>query len=378
MSYFLLVGISALAITYLLVPSCRAIAIRFGFVAGVRDRDVHVVPIPYLGGVAIYAGLWAGYFVALAAPAPSFIDKLALSEFRNILLCCGLIFVVGLLDDAFDLPALAKFAAQVLTGTALASLGIRLYTVPTPGGGQWSLSEMESIAVSVFFVVAASNAFNFIDGLDGLAAGVAFAGGISLVIYSVPSLLYSSGLGASTPLVGVVIAGSCVGFYAHNSYPARIFMGDAGALTVGAALGAAAVVATQLTAASSPQAEGFFFGSTSRLGFFLWIMLPLAIVGIPLIDLLLAVARRLIRRESIFAPDKAHLHHLALRGRTHASASFLLTSWAFVISCGSAWIVVDPSVGKVVAVSTAGILVLVLSIYPTVISMARLMRAKAS
>lgn len=353
LAQYLLLFLVPLAVTTLTVPACRVLAISLGCVAKVRERDIHTEPVPYMGGIAMYIGLWATYLVASSLPAAQQLGSVSLSDTRNVLLASGIIFVFGIADDVFDLSAAMKLGAQLVTGGFLAFAGVSLILIPLPGGQLLAVDAVQSGLLTVLLIAVASNAVNFVDGLDGLAAGIVGAGASGLVIYSAVSLFDSrSGLGGSALILSLGLIGVCSGFYIHNAYPARIFMGDGGSLMLGTVLAAASILSVQLFPAFNANAEGVALGSISRVGVFLWIILPIAVLGLPLFDLTLAVIRRLRRGTSIFLADREHLHHVVLRrGDSHRAASISLTVWAGILSCGGAWIVVRPSVLHVAVVA---------------------------
>lgn len=358
MSSYLLIGLVAAAVTLLTAPGFRALAECMGIVAHVRERDIHVHPVPYLGGIPIYLGLWAGLLVAENVPLRD-LSTTGLDDARHVLAAAGIVFGYGLADDFWDLPALGKLGAQVATGGLLAAWEVRLFTLPLPGGYQLSISDAQSAIFTVLIVVLSSNAVNLVDGLDGLAAGVVFAGAGGLLIFTGLSQNRFTTFGGAT-LIAVLLMGVCLGFYVHNAPPAKMFMGDAGSLPSGVLLSSAAILAVQFapTTAAPPNTIGF----DSRLGIFLWLALPVCILGIPLLDLSLALIRRLASGQPLFKPDKRHLHHLLVgQGNSHAKASWILTCWSITVAWGAAWIVVAPSVLKLVAVFAVAFALLTLS-----------------
>jgi UDP-GlcNAc:undecaprenyl-phosphate/decaprenyl-phosphate GlcNAc-1-phosphate transferase len=348
---YLCAAFVACAATAVTVPSIRAIAMALDAVARVRDRDVHTAPIPYLGGVAIYAGLWAGYLTAHSVPGLGTSDQGGLSDVRDVLLVCGVICAFGIADDLWELNVLVKSGAQLVVGGLLALMHVQLWTVPLPGGSQLALDPNLSALLTVILVVVGANAINLIDGLDGLAAGVVAGSATGLFVFAYFGLGDLRGaFGNGAALLPVLILGACAGFYYHNAYPARIFMGDAGSMLLGTALVAATVLSLQLMPIFAAS-NGVALGLKSRVGVFVWIALPIAICGVPIFDLTLAVCRRLKNRASLFLPDKRHLHHvLVLGGHSHRSASLFLTAWSFTVAVGSAWIVVAPSLVRLISV----------------------------
>jgi UDP-GlcNAc:undecaprenyl-phosphate GlcNAc-1-phosphate transferase len=191
-----------------------------------------------------------------------------------------------------------------------------------------SLGRDLGIPVTILFTVLTINAMNFIDGLDGLAAGVAAIGGGAFFIFAF-HLAQEGFTDVTAPptLLAAALAGACAGFLPHNFWPARIFMGDSGSMVVGLALSAAA---TSATTSTDPQAFEDTFGS---LAVALPLLVPLAVLAVPFIDLLLAVVRRISKGRSPFAPDKQHLHHRLLElGHSHRRAVLLLYFWSALVA----------------------------------------------
>jgi UDP-GlcNAc:undecaprenyl-phosphate GlcNAc-1-phosphate transferase len=331
---YALVACVAAAGSFLLTPLARRIAIGWGAVARPRDRDVHAVATPRLGGVALLLGLAMALFVAARLPALS-------GAFSNgpempwVLVAGAVICIVGVLDDRYELDSLTKLAGQVLaTGIMVTLGGVQLVDIYLPWGdsGTVSLGRDLAIPVTILLTVLTINAVNFIDGLDGLAAGVtAIAAGAFFVFsYHLARVGYLD-VAAVPTLLTAALAGTCIGFLPHNFSPARIFMGDSGSMLVGLMLSAAATTATTST---DPQAFGSAFGS---LPLALPLLIPIAVLAVPFVDLLLALVRRMARGQSPFAPDKQHLHHRLLQfGHSHRRAVLLLYFWSALLAFGGA------------------------------------------
>ena len=243
MREYLLVMLVAAAVTFLTSGLCRRLAFRTGALAKVRDRDVHTIEMPYLGGLAMLVGVTAAILLAWQLP---FLGKQALvqQDSRAVLVAAAVICIVGVLDDMYDLPALPKFAGQVLAAGLAVALGVKMLWIPLPGQTV-SLDGAASIAITVFFIVLCSNAVNFVDGLDGLATGVVGIGALAFFAYSY-LLTVNEGLTRATTssLITVAIAGACIGFLPHNFFPARMFMGDSGAMLLGLLLATSTISLT--------------------------------------------------------------------------------------------------------------------------------------
>lgn len=324
-----LVGAVAAAGTFLCTPAARWLALAWGAVARPRDRDVHAVAIPRMGGVAMFAGLTLALYVAKRLPAlQNAFDSGP--EFVWIVVAAGIICLVGVLDDKFELDSLTKLAGQVFASAIMVTNGgVQLSEVYVPGS-TLSLGRDLAIPITIGLCVLTINAVNFIDGLDGLAAGVACIAASAFFVFSRKVTAIDIVHVTNAPnLLTACLAGACLGFLPHNFYPAKIFMGDSGSMLIGLMLSAAATTATT---SLDPQA---FEGALGPVPLALPIVLPLAVLIIPFLDLLLAIVRRLRRGQSPFAPDKQHLHHRLLQlGHSHRRAVLLLYFWTALLAFG--------------------------------------------
>ena len=335
MREYLTVFLVSAVITYLLGVVAREIALRTGAVAKVRDRDVHAVPIPYFGGLAMLGGLGAGFAVAHQLPFLSLSDDQIFRDAGVVLVAGALICAVGVLDDLLELDALTKFGGQLLAAGFLVFFDVQYYTLQLPGGGQVALDTTQAAIASVVVVVATVNAVNFVDGLDGLAAGVVGIGAVAFFLFSYQLAdANNETLAISAALLTAALAGATAGFLPHNFFPARIFMGDSGSMLIGLVLAGSALTLTgQFPSAGLRQGAG---GSeASLLPTLLPIILPIAILIVPFVDLVLAVVRRTRAGRSPFAPDKQHLHHRLLEiGHSHRRAVLIMWLWAGLIAFG--------------------------------------------
>lgn len=336
MREYALVFLTAATVTYLLTVIAREIAIRTGAVAAVRDRDVHDEPIPYLGGLAMLGGLTAAYVVGRELPFLSLSDPVVFRDAGVVLIAGAMICAVGVLDDIFDLDALTKFGGQLLAAGFLVYNQIQFNFFIKPDGGQFSLQLSQGALLTVFVVVATVNAVNFVDGLDGLASGVVAIGAAAFFLFCYQlAALNNVSLATTGALLSAALAGACVGFLPHNVHPARLFMGDSGSMLIGLFLSASAITLTgQFPVASISQ--GAFGTDASWAPMLLPLALPVAILMLPLVDLVLAVLRRTRAGRSPFAPDKQHLHHRMLEiGHSHRRAVFIMWMWAALIAFGT-------------------------------------------
>jgi UDP-GlcNAc:undecaprenyl-phosphate GlcNAc-1-phosphate transferase len=319
---YLLVLCVAAAITYLLTPVVRRLAVGIGAMAEVRDRDVHAIATPRLGGVAMYAGIAAALLVAARLPKlhSTFRDS---SEVRAVLLAGGLVCLLGIIDDRFNLDALTKLAGQILAAGVLVLEGVQLLWIPLPSGGTFVLTQQMGAIATVLVVVVIINAVNFIDGLDGLASGVVGIGAVALFAYSY-SLAVEKGFDRANPptLITAVLVGACAGFLPHNFNPARIFMGDSGSMLIGLLLSASVV-------SLSGQVDYNAVNSLELFPATLPLLLPLLVLLVPFLDFILAIVRRSVAGQSPFTPDKRHLHHRLLEiGHSQTRAVLLMYFWA--------------------------------------------------
>jgi UDP-GlcNAc:undecaprenyl-phosphate GlcNAc-1-phosphate transferase len=353
---YLLVLAVAAAFTYLLTPVARRIAIASGTMASVRDRDVHAIPTPRLGGLAMYAGVVAAVLVAARLPQlhSTFKDS---SETKAVLLAGGLVCLLGIVDDRYNLDALTKLAGQILAAGVLVLEGVQLLWIPLPNGNTLVPGQQLGALATVLVVVVIINVVNFIDGLDGLASGVVGIAAVGLFAYSY-SLSVQHGLDRANPptLITAVLIGACLGFLPHNFNPARIFMGDSGSMVLGLLLSASVI---SLTGQLDPNA-------VSNLELFptaLPLLLPLLVLIVPFLDFVFAILRRSVSGQSPFAPDKRHLHHRLLEiGHSQTRAVLLMYFWAalFVVSVVSVSLAHGPML--IIALAAAvGVLVFFVS-----------------
>ena len=283
MREYLLCLLAAAAVTYLLTPPVRRLALRFGFMAEVRDRDVHDEPTPRLGGLAMVGGIVAGLLLASKLPMMRSVfegGNTALALLSGV----AIIMALGIVDDRWGLDAPTKLAGQVLAAGVMAFQGIAIIWLPI--GGTFVLDPITSVLFTVIIVLVSINAINFVDGLDGLAAGiVAVAAGAFFAYAYLLSVELGFERATLATLVSVLLVGVCLGFLPNNFFPARIFMGDTGSMTLGLLL-AAGTITLSGQVDPSAMAGGTLFPAL------LPVLLPVAVMAVPLMDLLLAVIRR--------------------------------------------------------------------------------------
>jgi UDP-GlcNAc:undecaprenyl-phosphate/decaprenyl-phosphate GlcNAc-1-phosphate transferase len=352
------------AITYLLTPLVRRGAVQIGAIHAARDRDVHVVPIPLLGGIAMYGGLAAGLWVAdQMTPLRTVFQGTGMAG--GLLLAGGLIVIVGIVDDRWGMNPISKLAGQVAAGAILVWRGAELSWLPEPGGGTLILTSNQSIALTILVVVATINAVNFIDGLDGLAAGVICIAAVSFFIYyyALTKVVHLSAE-AGPALAATVLAGACIGFLPHNFYPARIFMGDTGSMLLGLLL--AYVPISSINSLDPSTLLNYGEGTLNRFPQILPLLPPAAIMVIPYADLVLAVIRRTRAGQPLSTPDRRHLHHRLLDiGHSQRTSVLIMYLWAALFSGTVVWLSIANSQVLVFVVATlAAVLVLLLMSMP--------------
>ena len=324
MREYILCLVAAAAVTYLLTPLAREFAKKWKVMAPVRDRDVHDTPTPLLGGLAMVGGLLAGGILASKLPMMSAVFDSGRTPLA-LLSGVAIIVALGVVDDKWGLDAPTKLAGQVLAAGVMAFQGIAIIWLPI--GGTFVLDPLTSVLFTVLIVVISINAINFVDGLDGLAAGIVLVAAGAFFGYAY-LLSVESGLDRATlaTLVSVLLVGMTVGFLPHNYTRARIFMGDTGSMLLGLLLAAGTITL-------SGQVDPSALTTGALLPTLLPIALPVAVMAIPLVDLLLAVIRRTRAGRNPFAPDKQHLHHRLLEmGHSQGRAVLLMYAWTGLVA----------------------------------------------
>jgi UDP-GlcNAc:undecaprenyl-phosphate GlcNAc-1-phosphate transferase len=301
-----LLAVSALLFTVILTPLCRAACIRLGWVDRPGPRKVHETPTPRTGGIAILGGYGIAFAVLYYSPlSGAHAIATALPSVWALLPAILVAFATGLLDDVFGLKPWMKLAGQVAAAAFACNANVQIHSV----GGYAISNGWWNVPLTVLWLIACSNAFNLIDGLDGLAAGIGIFAAATAFLSSLLSGNYDLAL-VTAPLLGAFL-----GFLPYNFNPASIFMGDCGSLTVGFLLGCFAVIWSQKSAT--------LLGMTA----------PLIAMAIPLLDTALAVMRRFLRRQPLFGADRGHIHHrLLARGFTPRRVAYLFYASAGVIA----------------------------------------------
>jgi UDP-GlcNAc:undecaprenyl-phosphate GlcNAc-1-phosphate transferase len=294
---------SGLLLTLCLTPVCRIASCRIGWVDRPTARKVHLVPVPRTGGIAIFVGYAAALGIMLFNHGKD--SHSVLAGIHALFPAVIVVFATGMIDDIVGLKPWMKIGGEIVGGAMAWNAGVQIRSIAgLPISNVWL-----SVALTIFWLAICTNAFNLIDGLDGLAAGVG--------LFATATALFSALLNGDGQLAIVTapLLGALLGFLPFNFNPASIFMGDCGSLTVGFLLGCFGVIWSQKSAT--------MLGMTA----------PLIALAIPLLDTALAIVRRFLRRQPIFGADRGHIHHrLLARGFTTRHVVYLLYASAGVVA----------------------------------------------
>ncbi len=321
------IGLVAAGVTFIATPLVAALSVARGWVAPPNERSVHTVPIPHAGGLAMLIGLVAA--LGVASLTDSFREVFTDStEPLGVLVAAVVVFATGFLDDSRDLPPPAKVTGIVVAALVLVVFGATMFYFRVPFLDVFLLSGDWQPVITVLWLLGMTQAINLIDGLDGLAAGIVAIAAAAFFLYAFRlgdlELLSRPNLG---PLLAVVTAGVAVGFLPFNFNPARIFMGDGGAFLLGMLL----AVSTSMVGGRADPSTQDFVGQTF---FFLApLVIPLLILGVPILDTLFAIVRRASKRQAIDVADKGHLHHRLMNlGHGHRRSVLILWTWTLLLS----------------------------------------------
>ena len=359
-SYLLVFAVTAI-VTFAITPLVRSLSLRVGWIDRPSDRKVHPKPTPTAGGIAIWIGLFAGLIAARFVP---FLRDLfdTGSDLDAVAIAGTAIVVLGVVDDTRGVSAIGKLAGQVLVAGMLVLLGVQFIWFYFPGQGVLSLSPDVAVPLTIIWVVVMVNAVNLIDGLDGLAAGIVAIAAIAFFAYIVWTPPPDRDVEASAAaLLAVIAAGAAIGFLPWNFHPAKIFMGDSGALLLGLVL-AVATISGAVRNLNAPLDER----SGAFAAIAVPITLPLLVLSIALLDVVLAIVRRMRRGIGIGHADKEHIHHRLMDiGHTHRQAVLLMYLWSALIS-GSALVVAFID-GTLLVGGIVGAAVIVAAVLPRLI-----------
>ena len=325
-SEYLIIGACAAGSTFLLTYPVKKLAVRCDWVAVPDERRVHTVTTPDVGGLAIFGGFLVAMLVArlMGSFDPIFS---ASSELPGVVIAACVIFIVGLLDDIRDISAPAKVAGTVAAALILVWQGVTMSYFRLPLVDVYVLASDWVPLITIVWLLGMTQAINLIDGLDGLAAGIVAIAGGAFFLYSrelqVHLFVDATSIG---PLTCIIAVGVCVGFLPHNFNPARIFMGDGGALLLGLLM----AVSTSVVGGRTDPANELFGQSYF---FFAPLFIPLLILGVPILDTLFAIVRRASRRQHFATADKGHLHHRLMNlGHGQRRSVLILWLWTAILS----------------------------------------------
>lgn len=284
----------SLLVAIMATPFIKKLAIQIGATDQPDHRKVHLVAMPRLGGLAIALGVMAGFLYLM----PN--DK----HFLSIMAGALIILAIGVLDDRIMLSAKFKFLGQLAAALIPVIGGLNIDHVTIPFGGEWHLGYFGYV-LTVLWIIGITNAINLMDGLDGLAGGISVIGLSTILAVAVINQQYF------VVAMAIVLIGSTLGFLVFNFHPAKIFMGDTGALFLGYMIAVISVLG--------------FFKSLATFS----VVVPILILAVPIFDTLFAIIRRMVKGQKISAPDKSHLHHCLLAmGFSHRTTVLIIYSLA--------------------------------------------------
>ncbi len=290
MEYYLAAPVLALVLSFLLTPLVRSLAVKVGALDYPDQRKVHNGTMPRMGGLAVY----------LAFVAAVLLFRELTSQVLGLLAGATAILLVGMADDIRGLSARVKLGGQILAALVVVQFGIQVSYITNPLNGDIILLGWLSIPLTVFWIVAVTNAINLIDGLDGLAGGVACIAALTMAAVAWTQFGISSGGMTEMIMLALTLVAAVGGFLRYNFHPARIFLGDTGSMFLGFTLAVLAIMSLTKSAAAVS------------------VIIPLVILGVPLLDTFFAILRRCHEHRPIFQPDKKHLHHqLMAMGLNH-------------------------------------------------------------
>ncbi|HEV7958084.1 MAG TPA: MraY family glycosyltransferase [Acidimicrobiales bacterium] len=321
---YIAVAVVGAVVTLIANRPARAISLKIGYTAQPGERKVHQNVTPYGGGGAMLVGFCIALLFAFLIPVLRGVI-ISSHEMLGVLLATGVIFVVGVLDDFREMSAPAKVAGEFLAASILYFSGVTMYQLKLPFAGFIVLGPSILPIITAVWVFALCNAINLIDGLDGLAAGIVAIASGTLCVYGLRledlGLLPATNVG---PLIAALTCGICIGFLRDNFHPAKLFMGDAGALMLGLLMSAS----TMVIGGRTPPTSGVTFF------FFAPLLIPVFILGVPLVDAVWAFIRRTASGQGFHTPDKDHIHHRLMRlGHGHRRTVIILWAWTALL-CG--------------------------------------------
>ncbi|MGN0286165.1 MAG: glycosyltransferase family 4 protein [Atopobiaceae bacterium] len=315
---FVVLFATSLVATLLLTPLARRIAWRVGAIDYPSARRVNTHPTPRMGGIAVFCGLIVGELVQVLGtnlwnwPVVLSPSSHGSVNFPYVFASFGIIFLTGLLDDKFQLKPLQKLVGQTVAACVAAAGGMSIDVIVNPATNDAINLGILAFPITVVYLVAYTNIFNLIDGLDGLASGIAFIASLTMWVVST----ISGHLDAAA--LSIMLAGATLGFLRYNFHPASIFLGDSGSLLIGFALGSVSLL------------------SVSRVAGLTAIIIPLVVAGIPIIDTFSAIVRRGRAHVSIGHADKGHIHHRLLNeGFDQRQTVLVIYAWTALLCLGA-------------------------------------------
>lgn len=317
LEYGVLFAVAAV-VTIALTPLARKLAIKLDAIDYPSARRVNMLPIPRMGGVAIFGGILAalavaGFGVYAFGWVDPFIDYNGIEvNYWGVLLGTVLIFLVGAVDDVVDLNPKAKMLGQIVAACVVAGSGLLFSSIHNPIGEGYIEFGWVAYPLTVFYLVAFANVINLIDGLDGLASGITGISAITILLFAVLTGRFDAAL------FSVILVGVCAGFLKSNFFPASIFMGDSGALLLGFSLGVISLFAV------------------ARSALFVSLLVPILAAGVPILDTFFAIVRRKREHRPIDEADKGHIHHRLMRaGFSQRATVLIMWAWtALLAACG--------------------------------------------
>ncbi|MGG5255336.1 glycosyltransferase family 4 protein [Neobacillus sp. SM06] len=305
----------------LLTPLIKRLAFKIGATDKPNYRKVHQNIMPRLGGLAIFLSFIIGVTILKISFIKGVINFNPVAEYHwPIIIGSVIIILTGMVDDVKEISPKVKLAGQVAAAFIVVFFGnLNVEFINLPFGGKINFGIL-SIPFTMIWIVGITNAINLIDGLDGLAAGVS-----TIALFSIAGMAFIMG-NLYVTIIALIVASGTIGFLLYNFHPAKIFMGDTGALFL-----------------------GFMIGVLSLLGFknvtFISLIVPIIILGVPISDTFFAIVRRMVNKQPLSAPDKSHLHHCLLRsGFSHRQTVLLIYAMsailgltAFIFSQATVW-----------------------------------------
>lgn len=311
----LIVFIVSIIVTILTVPLAKKTAILFGAIDYPSARRVNMIATPRLGGLAMFLGMAAGLLTAYLGTEffgwnnPFISHNGQHINYWGVLFGIVLMFLVGIIDDIFDLKAKIKFGGQLIAATIVTFSGVLLSSIHNPVGAGYIEFGLLSYPLTIFYLVAFANIINLIDGLDGLAAGITGISASTILIFAVLQAR------PDAIIFSLILIGACIGFLKWNYHPASIFMGDSGSLLLGFTLGIISLIAT------------------ARSTLFVSLLVPILAAGVPILDTMFAIIRRKREHRPIDEADKGHIHHKLMKaGFSQKNTVLIMWAWTAMLS----------------------------------------------